>query len=189
MTSLTALTGQLLVAMPQMQDPFFGRSVVYLCAHSQDEGAMGLIVNKTITWLTIDQLYDQLEIDPVKRSDSAQPVHFGGPVASDHGFMLHSTDYRNEGTVSVGDEFALTATLDILRAMRQGAGPRQCLVALGYAGWGPGQLEAEIKANGWLVATADTSLVFDADDGNKWRAALSKLGVSPEGLSADSGRA
>ena len=184
---MTALTGQILVAMPQMDDPFFARSVVYLCSHSSEDGAMGLIVNKTLDLLTIDQLYAQLEIEPVMQS--AQPVHFGGPVAPGQGFVLHSADYRDEGTIGIGEEFAMTATVDILRAKGNGAGPRRSLVVLGYAGWGPGQLDAEIQANGWLLVAADTGLVFDTDDDSKWQRALAKLGINPEMLSADSGHA
>jgi len=186
---MTLLTGQLLVAMPQMRDPFFARSVVYLSAHSTETGAMGLIINKTIDSLTVDELYVQLKINPVVRSNWPQPVHFGGPVAPGHAFVLHSADYREEKTLGIGDEFAITTTLDILHAMGKGRGPRQYLLAVGYAGWGPGQLDAEIQANGWLVVTADTSLVFDVEDDKKWYRALAKLGVSPEMLSAESGRA
>lgn len=186
---MTSLTGQLLVAMPQMADPYFARSVVYLCAHSQETGAMGLVINKTITSFTIGELYTQLRIEPLALSGQPQPVHFGGPVAPGHGFVLHSADYREEGTLDIGDEFALTASVDILRASNKGEGPRRSLVALGYSGWGPGQLDAEIQANGWLMVPADASLVFDADDDSKWQRALAKLGVSPEMLSGDSGRA
>jgi putative transcriptional regulator len=186
---MTSLTGQLLVSMPQMSDPFFDHSVVYLCTHSEESGAMGLIVNKTIDSLTLDELYAQLKIEPVVHSNRPQPVYFGGPVAHGHGFVLHSADYRDEGTLAIGDEFAMTATIDILRAKGEGGGPRQCLVAIGYAGWGPGQLEAEIQANGWLVVAADTHLVFDVEYDRKWQQALTKLGVSPEMLSGDSGRA
>jgi putative transcriptional regulator len=186
---MTSLTGQLLIAMPQMCDPFFARSVVYLCAHSSEAGAMGLVVNKTIDSLTIEELYALLKIEPVVRSNRPQPVHFGGPVAPGHGFVLHSADYCEDGTLGIGEEFAVTATVDILRAQGKGEGPRQSLVALGYAGWGPGQLDAEIQANGWLVVAADTCLVFDTEDDGKWQRALAKLGVSPEMLSADSGRA
>jgi putative transcriptional regulator len=184
---MASLTGQLLVAMPQMSDPFFDHSVVYLCAHSEETGAMGLVVNKTLDSLVIDELYAQLKIEPVTPSD--QPVHFGGPVASGQGFVLHSTDYREESTLRIGEEFALTTTRDILLAQSKGQGPRQGLVALGYAGWGPGQLEAEIGANGWLLVAADTSLVFAAEDDSKWQRALAKLGISPEMLSGESGRA
>jgi putative transcriptional regulator len=137
--------------------------------------------------LTIDELYAQLKIEPV--THRPQPVHFGGPVATGQGFVLHSTDYRDEGTLGIGAEFAMTATIDILRATGKGAGPRQSLVALGYAGWGPGQLDAEIQANGWLMVAADTGLVFEADDDSKWQRALAKLGISPEMLSGESGRA
>jgi len=184
---MSSLTGQLLVAMPQMSDPFFDHSVVYLCAHSEEDGAMGLVVNKRIDSLTLGELYAQLKIDAAERSD--QPVHFGGPVAPGQGFVLHSTDYREPGTLGIGEEFAMTATLDILHAKSKGEGPRQGLVALGYAGWSPGQLEAEIGANGWLLVAADPSLVFETDDNNKWQRALAKLGVSPEMLSGESGRA
>jgi putative transcriptional regulator len=186
---MTSLTGQLLVSMPQMEDPFFARSVVYLCEHNEETGAMGLIVNRTIEALTIDELYEQLKIAPVTDTGQAQPVHFGGPVSTGQGFVLHSADYREEATLGIGEEFALTATLDILRAMATGGGPRQGLVALGYAGWGPGQLDAEIQANGWLVVAADTALVFGTEVDSKWQRALAKLGVSPEMLSGESGRA
>jgi len=172
-----------------MGDPFFTHSVVYLCAHSEDAGAMGLIVNKTIDSLTIDELYAQLKIEPVTHAKHQQPVHFGGPVATGQGFVLHSADYHDQGTLDIGDEFALTATVDILRASGMDEGPRQALIALGYAGWGPGQLDSEIKANGWLLVAADTGLVFDAEIDSKWQRALAKLGVSPEMLSGESGRA
>jgi putative transcriptional regulator len=184
---MASLTGQLLVAMPQMSDPFFDHSVVYLCAHSQEDGAMGLVVNKTIDSFSIGELYAQLKIEPSTHTD--QPVHFGGPVSPAQGFVLHSTDYRDEGTLGIGEDFAMTTTLDILRAQSKGEGPRQGLVALGYAGWGPGQLEAEIGANGWLLVSADTDLVFDVENENKWQRALAKLGISPEMLSGESGRA
>jgi putative transcriptional regulator len=184
---MPSLTGQLLVAMPQMSDPFFDHSVVYLCAHSEEDGAMGLVVNKTIASLTLDELYAQLKIEPAAHAN--QPVHFGGPVAPGQGFVLHSTDYHEASTLDIGDEFAMTATFEILHAQSKGEGPRQGLVALGYAGWGPGQLEAEIGANGWLLVAADTSLVFETDDNSKWQRALAKLGVSPEMLSGESGRA
>jgi putative transcriptional regulator len=185
---VSSLTGQLLVAMPQMQDPRFARSVVYLCAHSEDAGAMGLVINKTIDALTVDELCAHLNIEPPRR-DSPRPVHFGGPVDPGRGFVLHSADYREEATLDIGDAFAMTATLDILRAIGKGEGPRQSLLALGYAGWAPGQLDAEIQANGWLSVAADAGLVFDEAQDSKWQRALAKLGVSPSSLSTDSGHA
>jgi putative transcriptional regulator len=189
-TVVNSLTGQLLVAMPQMQDPRFARSVVYLCAHSEEAGAMGLVINKTIDALTIEELYAHLKIEPARQgANRPRPVHFGGPVDPGRGFVLHSADYREDGTLGIGEEFAMTATLDILRAMGKGEGPRQSLLALGYAGWAPGQLDAEIQANGWLSVDADAEIVFEEADDSKWQRALAKLGVSPSMLSTDAGHA
>ena len=185
---MSSLTGQLLVAMPQMQDPRFARSVVYMCAHSEEAGAMGLVVNKTIDALTFDELCSHLNLEPARLNQS-RPVHFGGPVDPGRGFVLHSADYREDATLEIGDGFAMTATIDILRAISRGAGPRQSLLALGYAGWAPGQLDAEIHANGWLSVAADSELVFDDADDSKWQRALKKLGVSPEMLSGEAGHA
>jgi putative transcriptional regulator len=185
---VSSLTGQLLVAMPQMQDPRFARSVVYMCAHSEDAGAMGLVINKTIDALTLDELYAHLKIEPV-RANRPRPVHFGGPVDRGRGFVLHSADYREDRTLDITGGFAMTATIDILRAMGKGEGPRQSLLALGYAGWAPGQLDAEIQANGWLSVAADADLVFSEEDAAKWTRALAKIGVSPEMLSGDAGHA
>jgi len=185
---MNTLAGQLLVAMPQMTDPRFARSVVYLCAHSEEDGTMGLVVNKTIDSLTMEHLFSQLNLDP--RPDGRdRPVHFGGPVEPGRGFVLHTPDYREEATLEVGDEFCVTATLDILRAIGRGKGPSRNLLALGYAGWAPGQLDAEIHANGWLSVPADTELVFDPELGGKWERALGKLGVSLSMLSTDAGHA
>jgi putative transcriptional regulator len=185
---MNSLTGQLLVAMPQMTDPRFARSVVYICAHSGNEGAMGLVVNKRIASLTMDELFTHLKLEP-GAIGPARPVHFGGPVEPGRGFVLHSADYREEATLVVGEEFALTATLEILRAIGKGEGPRRSLLALGYAGWAPGQLDAEMQANGWLSVAADADLVFDDDFDAKWQRALSKLGVDLTALSSDAGHA
>ena len=127
-------------------------------------------------------------VEPVA-SKQPQSVHFGGPVDPGRGFVLHSADYHEEGTLGIGGEFAMTATLDILRAMGKGEGPQRSLLALGYAGWAPGQLDAEIQANGWLSVAANAELVFDQADENKWQRALAKLGVSPEMLSGEAGHA
>jgi putative transcriptional regulator len=186
---MSSFTGQLLVSMPQLLDQFFARSVVYICSHSQDDGAMGLIINKAVEGLTIEKLYAQLKIEPVMRVSRPQPVHFGGPVQTDRAFVLHSPDYDGEGTLRIGREFAMTATLDILRAIGKDDRPRQAILAIGCSGWGPGQLESEIQANGWLSVAADTDLVFNSDDDSKWQRALAKLGVSPELLSSDIGHA
>jgi putative transcriptional regulator len=181
------LTGQLLIAMPQMRDPRFTRSVIYICAHNAD-GAMGLVVNRRVGSITFDELLQQLGIGPNRRNDEIR-VHFGGPVEQGRGFVLHSADYNQSGTMRVDDQVALTATLDILKAMAAGGGPRRSLLALGYAGWGPGQLDAEIQANGWLSVPADEELVFDADLDHKWQRAIGKIGVDFSKLSGDAGHA
>jgi putative transcriptional regulator len=185
---MKSLAGQLLVAMPQMSDPRFARSVVYLCAYSGDNGAMGLVINKLLGSLTMGELFAQLEIEP-KGDVSAHPVHFGGPVEAGRGFVLHTADYREEATLHVDGNIAVTATLEVLRAMGDGRGPRQSLFALGYAGWAPGQLDAEIQANGWLSVAADDDIVFAADYDAKWRRALAKLGIDLSMLSSDAGHA
>jgi putative transcriptional regulator len=181
------LTGQLLVAMPQMRDPRFARSVIYMCAHSAD-GAMGLVVNRRVGSITFDDLLEQLEIGPNRRNDEIH-IHFGGPVEQGRGFVLHSSDYLQSGTMRVDDQVALTATLDILKEMAAGGGPRRSILALGYAGWGPGQLDAEIQANGWLCVPADEELLFDDNLDNKWERAISKIGVDFSMLSGDAGHA
>jgi putative transcriptional regulator len=185
---VTSLTGQLLVAMPQMLDQRFARSVIYLCAHSDDAGAMGLVINKLLGSLTMGELFAQLDISPSSVVNS-RPVHFGGPVEAGRGFVLHTTDYNEEATMVVGGNLAVTATLEILRAIGKGQGPRESLFALGYAGWAPGQLDAEIQANGWLSVAADDDIIFDPDHDGKWRRALGKLGIDLSMLSSDAGHA
>jgi len=173
-TSDASLTGRFLIAMPTMGDQRFARSVVFLCAHG-DEGAMGLIVNKEAEGVSFDDLLDQLDIEGA--AINALTIHNGGPVETGRGFVLHSRDYFEEGSVGVTDDIA------------QGGGPRKRLLALGYAGWGEGQLESEIQANGWLIADADEDILFDEDLERKWDRALAKLGVDPAALSGASGRA
>jgi len=182
------LGGKLLVAMPGMGDPRFDRSVILVCAHS-GEGAMGLIVNKPVKEWNFAGLLDQLNIahGPGQRDIR---VHFGGPVERGRGFVLHSTDYRGgSATMAVPGGYGLTATLDVLEALAHGAGPQHALLALGYAGWGPGQLEAEIARNDWLTAEPTDDLVFAPEDAGKWLQALRGLGIDPLTLSPMAGRA
>ena len=169
------LTGQFLVAMPQMGDARFERTVIYLCAHTA-EGAMGLVVNRAMEDVHLPDLLRQLNI-PDTASAEAIRVHFGGPVETGQGFILHSADYVQDSTLMVGGGVGLTATLDILKDIARGSGPVQSLLALGYAGWGAGQLESEIQANGWLTVPADQTLLFDHDLETKWERALAKIGV------------
>ncbi|MBP0482638.1 YqgE/AlgH family protein [Sagittula salina] len=182
------LTGKLLIAMPGMGDPRFEWGVVFLCDHS-DEGAMGLIINKPAPEIDIGVLLSQLDIDNPARLEG-QRVRFGGPVEMGRGFVLHGPDYASVvTTLDVTDDLHMTATLDILEDLGQGKGPARWLMMLGYAGWGPGQLEAEIAENAWLVCEASPALIFDVADGDKWEAALASMGVSPMMLSSEGGRA
>ena len=181
------LTGHLLIAMPTMRDPRFTRTVIYLCAHTA-EGAMGLVLNRLVGSLTFPDLLAQLGIEPGPGIESIR-VHFGGPVETGRGFVLHSSEYNASGTMQVSDEVALTASLDILKDIAAGSGPRRSLLALGYAGWGPGQLDAEIQANGWLSVAADDALIFDAALDDKWERAIGKIGISAARLSGQAGHA
>ena len=183
-----SLSGRLLIAMPSMGDPRFERTVIYMCSHS-DEGAMGLVVNRRAEGVTFDELMSQLEIE-IGPETQASDVHYGGPVEMGRGFVLHSSDFHVEdATMEVDDEISLTATLDVLRAIADGSGPRRAMIALGYSGWAPNQLEGEIQRNGWLTCDADEELLFSRDDAAKWAKALRKIGVDPSLLSATGGSA
>lgn len=182
------LEGKLLIALPGMEDERFSQTVIYMCAHSS-KGAMGIVINKPIPGLTFAELLKQLEIHTSPRTGD-YPILYGGPVETGRGFVLHSGDYdSSESTLPVSEDISLTATLDILRAIADGRGPKQALFALGYAGWAPGQIEAEFQRNGWLHCEADASLVFGVHPDAKWRTALERLGIGPSGLSANTGRA
>jgi putative transcriptional regulator len=187
------LDGQMLIAMPGMSDPRFDRSVVFMCAHS-DNGAMGIIVNKRAPMISFSELLERLDIMPqesrIKLPDDVQSmlVQFGGPVEPGRGFVLHTSDYFSADTsLPIDERVALTATLDILRAIAGGQGPRRSLLALGYAGWAPGQLEDEIQRNGWLSCAADEDLLFGNDLDGKYAGALHKIGVDPAMLSSEAG--
>jgi putative transcriptional regulator len=181
------LKGQLLVAMPTMGDPRFERTVIYLFAHSES-GAMGLVINKALDSITFPDLMGQLKITPGVPEQQIV-VHFGGPVETGRGFVLHSADYQRDATVVVDEDVALTATVDVLKAMASGRGPRRSLLALGYAGWAPGQLDAEIQANGWLHVPPDEELLFGRNLGEKWPRAVAKLGIDVSRLSGAAGHA
>jgi putative transcriptional regulator len=189
------LDGQFLIAMPGMEESSFSRSVVYLCAHSGD-GAMGLIINKSMAQLTFRDLLVQLEIigeGPEIKLPAAtigMRVHRGGPVETGRGFVLHTSDYHLESsTLPIDDSISLTATLEILKAIAEGRGPEHAMLALGYAGWGPGQLENEIQQNGWLTAPADQATIFESDLESRYARALGRLGIDPALLSTESGHA
>ena len=181
------LSGQLIIAMPGMRDERFAKSVIYLCAHNE-EGAMGLVINQVLESLTFSDLLEQLGIDEGVTDDDLS-VHFGGPVEAGRGFVLHTIDYNKDATLPVEGEVGLTATVDILKAIARGKGPRRYLLALGYAGWGPGQLDSEIRANGWLHAPADFDLIFGREFEEKWDRSIAKLGFDPRMLSGEAGNA
>lgn len=181
------LTGKLLIAMPSMPDPRFTRTVTYICSHSP-EGAMGIVLNRLYGELNFRGLLSQLDIT-LSLGAPDLPVHFGGPMEPARGFVLHSAEYRREGTMMIDDAIALTATVEILQALADGAGPDRALLALGYAGWGAGQLDAEMQANGWLVAPADEDTIFNPHTESKWEQALGKIGISPLMLSGEVGHA
>ena len=182
------LTGKIIIAMPAMGDPRFALTVSLICAHSA-QGAMGLILNKPLNDLNFSQLLTQLNIPRAPAGRDIR-VHFGGPVDRGRGYVLHSADFTTgTSTLAIPGGYGMTATLDILEAIARGEGPSEALLALGYSGWGPGQLEAEIARNDWLTADVSGDLVFAPDNAGKWTRALKSLGVDPVMLSATAGRA
>jgi putative transcriptional regulator len=181
------ITGHFLVAMPSMRDPRFTRTVIYMCAHT-DDGAMGLVINRLVGSLSFPDLLQQLNISPTAIGQDIR-IRNGGPVETGRGFVLHSADYVESGTVRIGSEVGLTATLDILRDIAAGSGPKHRLLALGYAGWGPGQLDQEIQSNSWLCVPADQDMIFDDHLDDKWERCISKIGVDFRLLSSTAGNA
>jgi putative transcriptional regulator len=183
----TSLAGQLLIAMPAMTDKRFAQSVIYMCAHAP-EGALGIVVNQGLSKPDFPTLLRQLSIGEVPPVRDMR-ICSGGPVENSRGFVLHSADWVGEGSMRVDDGMALTASLDILQLIAAGGGPREAILALGYAGWGPGQLDSELQANAWLNAPAAPAILFDADDATKWHRALAQLRIDPALLSSAVGRA
>ena len=189
------LDGKLLIAMPTMGDPRFSRAVIYMCAHSAD-GAMGIIINHPAPNISFTELLEQLNIVPAQDRIrlpvglGAMAVHLGGPVETGRGFVLHSSDYfKAESTLPIDESVCLTATIDILRAIARGDGPEEAVLALGYAGWGAGQLEMELQANGWLNCPADAELIFNTAADLRYEMALRRIGIEPAMLSMETGHA
>ncbi len=183
----TSLAGQVLIAMPSMTDPRFAQSVIYMCAHSS-EGAMGIVVNRPLAKPSFPDLLKQLKIMPLPPARQIL-LCSGGPVENGRGFVLHTADWTDDASLKVDGRLALTASLDILKAIAEGGGPKEGILALGYAGWGPGQLDSEIQQNAWLSAPADMGVIFDAEHATKWKRALHVLRVDPLMLSGIAGRA
>lgn len=184
------LSGKLLLAMPGMADPRFERAVIVMCVHDEN-GAVGIGVGHKRAAITFRSLLRQLDIDPGEAPDCA--VHHGGPVEPGRGFVLHSTDWGGQDTIQVNGEegqiFALTGTVDVLKAIVEGRGPSRWVVALGYAGWGEGQLDDEMTRHGWFAAGADTSILFDTPTDERWAAAFKAEGIDPRLLTSETGAA
>lgn len=181
------ITGQFLLAMPHIQDPRFEKAVIYMCGHDVN-GAMGLIINKYLGDFTLQGLLAYLNL-PKNTTKQDLPIYFGGPVETGRGFVLHSDDFSHPSTVPLKDHISLTATIDILQAIAEGNGPQDCLLAMGYVGWEAGQLDTELHSNHWLQMDADLAVLFHMPTEKKWEIALKNLGITPEALSEDCGRA
>jgi putative transcriptional regulator len=183
----TSLEGQLLLALPGIGDPRFERTVIYMCQHSADS-AMGLVINRAMPRLHLGDLLEQLKI-PVEGPVAKKPVLAGGPVETGRGFVLHTADYQQDSTLQISEDVSLTATVDILKQIAGSKGPERALVALGYAGWGPGQLDTELTRHGWLTAPASMKVIFDTPLDQKWTGALATLGIDVSMLANETGHA
>lgn len=186
MESPRFFSGQLLLALPGMGDPRFERAVIAMCAHDE-EGALGIGIGATIANIGFHTLLQQLDIEPGVAPDV--PVHFGGPVEPQRGFILHSLDWGGEDSVQVGDKWALTGTTGILKAIAEGKGPGKWLASLGYAGWAPGQLDDEMTRHGWFAAEGDAEILFDTATADRWPASYRRAGIDPALLAHDAGHA
>jgi putative transcriptional regulator len=187
MDATDSLANQLLIAMPGMADPNFSSTVTLICEHNA-EGALGIVINRPLT-LKLGGLFEQLNVDDVNPDAAADPVLMGGPVGPERGFVLHEATHSYENSVAISNSICLTLSRDVLDAMASGEGPRKSLVALGYAGWEPGQLESEILANSWLNVTATPDIVFDLPFADRWSAAAKSLGIDISRLAPDAGHA
>lgn len=183
----TSLTNHFLIAMPGLQDPNFARTVTYVCEHTE-QGAMGIVINRP-TDVTLGELLSQLEISTRLDWVRDTPVYQGGPVQTDRGFVLHSTGPRFDSTLDITPRISVTTSRDVLEAIADGQGPERSLIALGYAGWGSGQLEQEMSANAWLSGPADDDIIFRLEAESRWQAAARLLGVDLNLLSGEAGHA
>lgn len=194
MSDCTNLEGQLLVAMPKMGDARFEKTVIYICAHS-NEGSMGFIINRPLEtprpkdFLTQLSIITENEVDKIPDELIASDLYSGGPVEPGRGFVLHSAEYEGESTIKVAKDLYLTATLEVLREIAVGRGPKRYILALGYSGWSAGQLEDEISSNGWLVTNADSDLIYSDNYDAKYNQAMNSMGIDPALLSSDAGHA
>lgn len=187
MEATKTLASQLLIAMPGMQDPNFNSTVTLICEHN-DEGALGIVINRPLT-LKLGGLFEQLDLSSVNTKNADEPVLMGGPVGTERGFVLHASTHSYEHSLAVSSEINLTLSRDIIDALANGSGPGKSLVALGYAGWEPGQLEQEMLANSWLNVPASTRIVFDLPFAERWAAAAQSMGIDISRMAPDAGHA
>ena len=187
MNDFASLANHFLIAMPNLRDPNFARTVTLICEHSHD-GAMGIVINR-VTDLTLTDIFEQMNIDASRCQALDLPVHIGGPVQSNRGFVLHEPVGEWESTLAVTDALGVSTSRDILVALAENRGPEHCLLALGYAGWSPGQLEKEIADNAWLSGPADRQILFETPAEARWGAAVKRLGVDLAALSSEAGHA
>ena len=184
------LANHFLIAMPSMNDPIFGGTVVYICEHN-DKGVLGVVINKP-TDMTMEVLFDRIDLKVAEGQRASvidEPIMFGGPVQDDRGFVLHSPNGRYSSSLSVTDDVAFTTSIDVLEAVAGGTGPQRMLVSIGYSGWSPGQLEEEIGRNGWLTVKADPSVIFDLPIEERYNGAIKLLGIDPMMLASEAGHA
>ncbi|MBN8807356.1 MAG: YqgE/AlgH family protein [Sphingomonas sp.] len=186
MESARFLVGQFLLAMPGIGDPRFDQAVIAMCAHDE-EGAVGIGIGAAIDGLSLHDVLAQVEIDPGEAPDA--PVHFGGPVEPSRGFVIHSNDWGGQDTIDVAGRWALSGTLDVLKAIADGKGPRRWVVSLGYAGWGEGQLDGEMLRHGWFNVPGDEALLYDLPAAERWAAGFASAGIDPRMLASETGRA
>ena len=183
----TNLTNHFLIAMPNLKDPNFERSVTYICAHNE-EGAMGIVINKPLD-IGLGEIFSQMEIESDNQTTNDKPIYQGGPVQIDRGFILHESASSWDSSITISESVSVTTSRDVLEAIATGTGPKQTLIALGYAGWSGGQLEQEIMDNAWLNAPANNSIIFDTPYNNCWQKAADLMGIDLEKLSTDIGHA
>ena len=189
-SSTLNLANHFLIAMPAMQDPIFGGTVVYVCEHNEN-GVLGVVINKP-TDMTMDVLFERIDLKLAAGSDAPivnEPIMFGGPVQDDRGFVLHTPGARYSSSLTVTDEVAFTTSIDVLEAVAKGEGPERMLVSIGYSGWSPGQLEEEIGRNGWLTVGASADILFDFPIAERYVAAIKLLGIDPLMLASEAGHA
>jgi len=187
MHTADSLANHFLIAMPNLRDPNFARTVALICEHTA-EGAMGIVINR-VTDLTLADVFQQMEIDGSHSAQRTQPVYVGGPVQGNRGFVVHEPVGSWESTLTVGESLGISTSRDIIAAIAGDRGPQRYLLALGYAGWSPGQLEREIAENSWLAGPADRQIIFDTPVEARWEAAVKRLGVDLAALSSEAGHA